>query len=65
VLTFFVVSGLRAVFNVAIRTAANWMFQITGGSDANEFLSATRKWVFLKGIVPVYASLSLPHTSSS
>src|SRR4030095_4534718 len=54
----FVVSGLRAVFNMPYELPANWMFQITTGSDAAEFLSATRKWVFLRGIVPVYAVLA-------
>jgi hypothetical protein len=58
VLAFFVVSGLRAVFNMPYELPANWMFQITTGSDAAEFLSATRKWVFLQGIVPVYAVLA-------
>jgi hypothetical protein len=58
ILSFFVVSGLRATFNIPYELPANWMFQITSGSDAAEFIKATRKWVFLKGIVPVYALLA-------
>ena len=49
ILSFFVVSGLRATFNLPYELGANWMFQITSGSDAAEYLKATRKWVFLQG----------------
>jgi hypothetical protein len=59
VLSFFVVSGLRAAFNIPYELPANWMFQITSGSDAGEYLKAIRKWVFLRGLVPVYALLAL------
>ena len=58
ILSFFVVSGLRATFNIPYELSANWMFQITSGSDAGEFLKAIRKWVLLRGIVPVYATLA-------
>jgi hypothetical protein len=54
ILSFFVVSGLRATFNIPYELAANWIFQITSGSDPAEHLKATRKWVFWRGIVPVY-----------
>src|SRR5204863_5959374 len=59
IMSFFVVSGLRATFNIPYELGANWMFQITSGSDAAEYLKATRRWVFLRGIVPVYALLAL------
>jgi hypothetical protein len=58
ILSFFVVSGLRATFNIPYELGANWVFQITGGSDAAEFLKATEKWVFLRGIVPIYVLLA-------
>jgi len=54
ILSFFVVSGLRATFNMPYELGANWMFQITSGSGAAEYLNATRKWVMLRGIVPIY-----------
>jgi hypothetical protein len=57
VLSFFVVSGLRAVFNMPYELGANWMFQITTGADTSEFLAATRRWVLLRGVMPVYAVL--------
>jgi hypothetical protein len=58
ILAFFVVSGLRATFNIPYELAANWMFQITSGSGAEEYLKATRKWVLLRAVVPVYAVLA-------
>jgi hypothetical protein len=54
ILCFFVVSGLRATFNIPYELPANWIFQMTSGTDPAEHLKATRKWVFLRGIVPVY-----------
>jgi hypothetical protein len=58
ILSFFVVSGLRATFNIPYELDANWMFQITSGNGAAEFLKATRRWVLLRGIVPVYAVIA-------
>jgi hypothetical protein len=58
VLSFVVISGFRATFNIPYELGANWMFQITSGSHAAEYLSAIRKWVFLRAIVPVYAALA-------
>ena len=55
ILAFFVVSGLRATFNLPYELGANWMFQITSGSEATEYLKATRKWVFLRGVLPMFA----------
>jgi hypothetical protein len=34
------------------------MFQITSGSDAAEYLKATRRWVFLRGVIPAYLLLA-------
>ncbi len=58
ILSFFVISGLRATFNIPYELNANWIFQITSGWDAAEYLKAIRKWVFLRGIVPVYAVIA-------
>jgi hypothetical protein len=57
ILAFFVVSGLRATFNIPYELGANWMFQITSGSDVAEFFKATRRWVFLRGVIPAYLVL--------
>jgi len=58
ILSFFVVSGLRATFNIPYELGANWMFQITSGYHAAEFLKATRRWVLLRGVLPVYVVLA-------
>jgi len=58
ILSFFVVSGLRATFNIPYELGANWMFQITSGKHAAEFLKATRRWVLLRGVLPVYIVLA-------
>jgi hypothetical protein len=58
ILSFFVVSGLRAIFNMPYELNANWMFQMATGTDAAEFLKATRKWVLLRGLLPVYVVLA-------
>jgi len=58
ILSFFIVSGLRATFNIPYELNSNWIFQIASGWDAAEYLKATRKWVFLRGILPVYAVLT-------
>ena len=58
ILSFFVVSGLRATFNIPYELNANWMFQVTSGTDAGEFLKAARTWVLARGIIPAYAALA-------
>lgn len=57
ILAFFIVSGLRATFNMPYELGANWMFQITSGTGAAEFFKATRRWVFLRGVIPAYLLL--------
>ncbi|HEY2384469.1 MAG TPA: hypothetical protein VGK48_25100 [Terriglobia bacterium] len=57
ILSFFVVSGLRATFNLPYELGANWMFQITSGYGAGEYLAATRRWVLLRGVIPMYLVL--------
>src|SRR5262245_16765536 len=38
ILSFFIVSGLRATFNIPYELNSNWIFQITSGWDAAEYL---------------------------
>ncbi len=56
-LSFVLVSGLRAAFNFPAELRANWMFQI-GEGNAVECLSATRKWIVLCGILPLFGLLA-------
>jgi hypothetical protein len=58
ILSFFVVSGLRATFNIPYELNANWMFQIVNRYDAAQYLKAARRWVLMRGIIPVYLVLA-------
>jgi len=58
ILSFFIVSGLRATFNIPYELGANWMFRITNGPFGAEYLKATRRWVLLRGVIPMYAVLA-------
>src|SRR5262249_21708292 len=44
-LSFFVVSGFRAAFNMPYQLQANWMFQTTDSGDTRPYAAGTRKWV--------------------
>jgi hypothetical protein len=57
-LSFFIVSGLRATFNIPYELDANWMFRINSSKGATEYLKATRRWVLLRGIIPLYVVLA-------
>jgi macrolide transport system ATP-binding/permease protein len=56
-LSFLLITGLRATFNVPYELGANWMFQVTAGSSV-DYLAAVRKWVFLCRILPLYTVLA-------
>lgn len=53
ILSFFVISGLRATFNIPHELSANWIFRTTADFDASQYVSATRKWVALCGLLPL------------
>lgn len=57
-LSFVLVSGLRAAFNFPSELRANWAFQITETSDLQGYLAATRKWIVLCAILPLFALLA-------
>lgn len=54
-LSFVLVSGLRAAFNFPCELRANWMFQLSEQGRTRECVAATRKWVVARGIVPLFA----------
>jgi hypothetical protein len=58
ILTFVLVSGLRATFNIPCELNANWVFQTTGDENSPRFLKAVRKWVFLYRIVPLFGLIA-------
>lgn len=58
ILSFVAVAGLRSCFNVPYELPANWIFRIVdGGADACR--TAIRKWVFVCGILPLYALMAI------
>jgi hypothetical protein len=57
-LSFFVVSGLRAVFNFPAELRANWIFQVCENEERLPHLRAVRKWIVLMGVAPLFALLA-------
>ena len=57
-LSFFAVSGLRAVFNLPAELRANWIFQITEGEERWAHIRAARKWIVVMGIAPLFLLLA-------
>jgi hypothetical protein len=57
-LSFFVISGFRAVFQFPAELASNWIFRITESRWAEIARSATRKRVLISGLAPVLLLLA-------
>jgi len=57
-LSFVLVSGLRAAFNFPSELRANWAFQVSETSHARPYLLATRKWIVVCSILPLFALLA-------
>ncbi|WP_321473070.1 hypothetical protein [uncultured Paludibaculum sp.] len=59
VLSFILVSGLRAAFNFPSELSANWPFQMTDSQIARSCLQAIRKWVALCAIAPLFLLMAV------
>jgi hypothetical protein len=57
-LSFVLVSALRAAFNFPSELRANWAFQLVEIHPVAEYLAATRKWIVLCAIVPLFLLLA-------
>jgi hypothetical protein len=57
-LSFFAVSGLRAVFNFPAELRANWVFQVCENEERIPHIRAARKWIVLMGMAPLFALLT-------
>ncbi len=57
-LSFILVSGLRAAFNIPAERSANWVFQMSGAGSAQDSFAATRKWIVCRGLGPLFALLA-------
>ncbi len=58
-LAFVLVSALRAVFQIPAELKANWAFQLTEGANMAEYLAATRKWIVVCALGPLFAGLAV------
>ncbi|HWC98181.1 MAG TPA: hypothetical protein VG456_15580 [Candidatus Sulfopaludibacter sp.] len=57
-LSFILISGLRAAFNFPSDLRANWAFQVSESSPVAAYVRATRMWVMLCAIVPLFLALA-------
>ena len=56
-LSFFVISGLRIVFEVPAEIEARWVFQLTENKTSAELTSGVRKAMMVAGFVPILTLL--------
>jgi hypothetical protein len=57
-MAFVLISGLRAAFNFPSELPANWAFQMTETGGIEPYLAATRKWIVMCGVLPLFAALA-------
>ncbi len=57
-LSFVLISALRAAFNFPSELRANWAFQASGTLDIRDSQEATRKWIALCAIMPLFLLLA-------
>jgi len=58
-LSFILVSGLRAAFNFPSEVRANWSFQISETAGVRPYLAAARKWIFACALGPLFLIMLL------
>jgi hypothetical protein len=58
ILSFILVSGLRAAFNFPSDLRANWAFQISESAASHAYLSAPRKWILFWAVSPLFLLLA-------
>jgi len=58
-LSFILVSGLRAAFNFPSELRANWSFRMTETAGPAPYLRAARKWIALCGLLPLFGVMLL------
>ena len=58
VLSFVLISGLRAAFNFPSDLRANWAFQVSETHSVAAYIRATRKWVILFAVVPLFSAIA-------
>ncbi len=56
-LSFFLITGLRAVFQIPAELRANWVFRASESHTPAPHLRAARKWVTIMGLAPLLGML--------
>ena len=56
-LSFVLITGLRAAFSFPAELNANWGFQISDTNHASDCLNAVRKWTLVCGVIPLFLLL--------
>jgi hypothetical protein len=56
-LSFVLITGLRAAFSFPAELNANWAFQISDTNHAADCLNAVRKWTIVCGVIPLFLLL--------
>ena len=57
-LSFILVSAFRAAFNYPSELHGNWAFQLSEAVHVGEYVAATRKWIVVCAILPLFALMS-------
>ncbi|HVP47848.1 MAG TPA: hypothetical protein VMT32_14740 [Bryobacteraceae bacterium] len=55
VISFFLLSGMRFIFNIPSELSANWIFQVTERREQADYLSGARAAMVLLAVAPVAA----------
>lgn len=58
-LSFILVSGMRAAFNFPSELRANWSFQLTETGSVRPYLAAARKWILTCALIPLFLVMLL------
>jgi hypothetical protein len=62
VISFFLLSGMRFIFNIPSELSANWIFQATERREQADYLSGARASMVLLVVAPVAAAVPVVYT---
>jgi hypothetical protein len=62
VISFFLLSGMRFIFNIPSELSANWIFQLTERGEKEVYLSGVRKCMLLVVVAPLAAVVLLAYS---
>jgi hypothetical protein len=62
VISFFLLSGMRFIFNIPSELSANWIFQITERGEKADYLAGVRASMLLLVVAPVAAAVLIAYS---